>query len=185
MLSKMVNRWWVVLLRGICAILFGIFALTRPGLSLWTLILVYGILAFADGAAGMALGFGGKLDGKPWWGMIMLGFLGIVAGLAAFLWPGLTAVVLLIMIASWAIVRGLFEIVAAIKLRKVMEGEWVLALSGVISILFGGLLLRNPAAGALAVVMIIGIYMLIFGAAAVIFSFQLKGVRDRLSTAAR
>jgi uncharacterized membrane protein HdeD (DUF308 family) len=67
MLSKMVNRWWVVLVRGICAILFGIFALTRPGLSLWTLILVYGILAFADGAAGIALGFGGKLDGKPWW----------------------------------------------------------------------------------------------------------------------
>jgi uncharacterized membrane protein HdeD (DUF308 family) len=133
----------------------------------------------------MALGFGGKLDGKPWWGMILLGLLGILAGLAAFLWPGLTAVVLLVMIASWAIVRGLFEILAAIKLRKVMEGEWVLALSGVISILFGGLLLRNPAAGALAVVMIIGIYMLIFGAAAVIFSFRLKGVRDRLSPAAR
>jgi hypothetical protein len=93
-------------------------------------------------------------------------------------------VVLLIMIASWAIVRGLFEIVAAIKLRKVMEGEWVLALSGVVSILLGMLLLRNPAAGALAVVMIIGIYMLVFGAAAVLFSFRLKGVKDRLSPAA-
>jgi uncharacterized membrane protein HdeD (DUF308 family) len=183
MLSKMVNRWWVVLLRGLCAILLGLFALFRPGLSLWSLILVYGLLAFADGASGLALGFGGKLDGKPWWGMILVGVLGLLAGLAAFLWPGVTAMALLIMIASWAVVRGVLEIAAAIKLRKVMEGEWVLALSGVLSVLFGLLLLRHPAAGALAVIMIIGAYMVVLGAAAVVFSFRLKGVKDRLPAA--
>jgi len=118
---------------------------------LWLLIIVFGAYALVDGVAGIALGVSGRVNGRSWWEMILLGLLGVLAGVVAFLWPGLTAVILLIIIASWAIIRGVLEIIAAIKLRKVIDGEWLLILSGLLSVAFGVLLFLRPGVGALAV----------------------------------
>jgi uncharacterized membrane protein HdeD (DUF308 family) len=109
--------------------------------------------------------------------MILLGLLGVIAGVVTFVWPGLTAVVLLVIIALWAIVRGVLEIIGAITLRKIIQGEWLLILSGVLSIGFGVLLLLQPAAGALAVMWLIGIYMIAFGVTTIALSLRLRRLR--------
>ena len=127
--------------------------------TLWVLLLLFGVYVLVDAMMALAIGFRGKLDGRVWWEMVLVGVLGLVAGITTFAWPGLTALVLLIVIASWAILRGIIEIVAAIALRKVIADEWVLALSGLLSIAFGLLMLLHPGAGALAVVLLIGGFM--------------------------
>jgi uncharacterized membrane protein HdeD (DUF308 family) len=177
MLSRIARYWWVLLLRGIFATLFGVFAIVWPGITLWVLIIVFGAYALVDGVAGIALGISGRVNGRTWWEMILLGLLGVVAGVVAFLWPGLTAVILLFIIAWWAIIRGVLEIIAAIKLRKIIQGEWLLILSGLLSVAFGVLLLLRPGAGALAVMWLIGIYMIVFGITAIALSLRLRRLK--------
>src|SRR5262245_18353096 len=138
MLAAICDRWWVLLIRGMCAVLFGAIAFTSPGMTLWTLILLFAAYALIDGIGGVLLGFSGA-GGRPWWDMSLLEFLGVAAAVAAFLWPGLTAVVLLYIIGFWAIVKGVLEISAAIKLRKVLENEWWLILAGLDSRALGGM----------------------------------------------
>jgi uncharacterized membrane protein HdeD (DUF308 family) len=157
--------------------LFGVLAIVWPGITLLTLVIVYGVVALIDGIAGIALGIRGGVNGRTWWEMILLGLLGVIAGAVAFLWPGLTAVVLLVVIALWAIIRGILEIIGAIALRKIIQGEWLLILSGVLSIGFGVLLLLQPAAGALAVMWLIGIYMIAFGVTTIALSLRLRRLR--------
>lgn len=101
-------------------------------------------------------------NGKPLWALIVVGLLGIAAGIVTFLWPGLTALVLLYIIAIWALVAGVFQIIAAVRFRKEIRNEWLLGLSGVVSVLFGGMLIMQPGAGALALVWVIGIYAVFF-----------------------
>jgi uncharacterized membrane protein HdeD (DUF308 family) len=177
MLSTIMQRWWILLLRGISATVFGVLAIVWPGITLLTLVIIYGAVALIDGIAGIALGVRGGVDGRTWWGMILLGLLGVIAGAVTFVWPGLTAVVLLVIIALWAIVRGVLEIIGAITLRKIIQGEWLLILSGVLSIGFGVLLLLQPAAGALAVMWLIGIYMIAFGITTIAPSLRLRRLR--------
>jgi uncharacterized membrane protein HdeD (DUF308 family) len=177
MLSTIMQRWWILLLRGISATVFGVLAIVWPGITLLTLVIIYGAVALIDGIAGIALGVRGGVDGRTWWGMILLGLLGVIAGAVTFVWPGLTAVVLLVIIALWAIVRGVLEIIGAITLRKIIQGEWLLILSGVLSIGFGVLLLLQPAAGALAVMWLIGIYMIAFGITTIALSLRLRRLR--------
>jgi uncharacterized membrane protein HdeD (DUF308 family) len=177
MLSTIAQLWWVLLLRGIFAALFGVFAIAWPGITLWVLILAFGAFALVEGIAEIALGISGRVNGRSWWEMILLGLLGVIAGVIAFLWPGLTAVILLIIIASWAIIHGVLEIIAAIKLRRVIDGEWLLILSGLLSVAFGVLLFLRPGAGALAVMWLIGIYMLVFGITAIALSLRLRSLK--------
>jgi uncharacterized membrane protein HdeD (DUF308 family) len=177
MLSTIAQLWWVLLLRGIFAALFGVFAIVWPGITLWVLIIAFAAFALVDGIAGIALGISGRVNGRSWWEMILLGLLGVLAGVIAFLWPGLTAVILLIIIASWAIIRGVLEIIAAIKLRRVIDGEWLLILSGLLSVAFGVLLFLRPGAGALAVMWLIGVYMLVFGIMAIALSLRLRSLK--------
>jgi uncharacterized membrane protein HdeD (DUF308 family) len=177
MLSTILQRWWILLLRGISATVFGVLAVVWPGITLLTLVIFYGVVALIDGIAGIALGVRSGVNGRTWWEMILLGLLGVIAGAVAFLWPGLTAVVLLVVIALWAIIRGILEIIGAITLRKIIQGEWLLILSGVLSIGFGVLLLLRPAAGALAVMWLIGIYMIAFGITTIALSLRLRRLR--------
>jgi uncharacterized membrane protein HdeD (DUF308 family) len=177
MLSTILQRWWILLLRGISATVFGVLAIVWPGITLLTLVIFYGVVALIDGIAGIALGVRSGVNGRTWWEMILLGLLGVIAGAVAFLWPGLTAVVLLVVIALWAIIRGILEIIGAITLRKIIQGEWLLILSGVLSIGFGVLLLLRPAAGALAVMWLIGIYMIAFGITTIALSLRLRRLR--------
>ena len=173
MLHALAKNWWMLLLRGIAAIIFGVLALAWPGMTLVTLILFYGAYVMVDGvlAIGAAI-TGGTL--MPRWWLAVVGLLGIAAGLLTFLMPGVTALVLLFFIAGWAIATGVFQIVGAIKLRKEIDNEWLLILGGVVSVLFGGALFAAPGAGALALITVIGIYAIFAGVLLVALSFRLK-----------
>lgn len=174
MLHTMCQRWWVLLLRGIAAIVLGISAMAWPGIALLTLAFLFGIFSLTDGIASLVLGIRGEPDGTVWWTMVFLGVLAIAAGIIAFAWPGLTLIVLATIIAISAIVRGAFEIFAAFKLRDEIDDEWILGLSGVLSIIFGGLIMFRPGAGLIAIALLIGAYMLALGILAVALSLRLR-----------
>jgi uncharacterized membrane protein HdeD (DUF308 family) len=182
MVMTLARNWWVLALRGLCAVIFGILAFIWPGITLGALVLLYGAFALIDGvlSIGAAI-FKGEGGGRPWWELVLVGLLGIAAGVLTFAWPGITALVLLYLIAAWAIVSGIFEIIAAIKLRKEIEGEWWLALTGILSVIFGLMLVAQPGAGAIAVVWLIGLYALIFGIFLLALAFKLKGFKERFS----
>lgn len=173
-LQVLAARWWLVLLRGVVAILFGVLAFAWPGLTILTLVVFYGAFAFADGI----LAIGGAIAGKGptsarWW-LVLSGVLGLAVGAIAFVAPGAVAVALLIFIAAWSIALGVMQIVAAIQLRKEIEHEWLLILSGIVSVLFGGILLFQPVAGALAVVWMIAAYAIVSGVVYIAWSFRLR-----------
>src|SRR4051812_36110271 len=156
-------NWWAVVLRGVAAMVFGILTLFSPGLTLATLILLFGVYAFADGVLAIAAAIRRRSE-ERWWMLLLAGIAGIVVALIALAMPGITAIALIYVIAVRAIVVGALEITAAVRLRKVIDGEWMMALAGIASILFGVLILGYPASGALAVLLWIGTYSIIIGA---------------------
>jgi uncharacterized membrane protein HdeD (DUF308 family) len=173
-LHALAKSWWLVLLRGIAAIVFGILAFIWPGLTLLTLVLFYGAYALVDGVIALIAAFTGSAKPVPTWWLVLVGIFGILAGLLTFLWPGITALVLIFFIGGWAIAHGIFEIVGAIKLRKEIDNEWWLILAGVLSVIFGIIVLVAPGAGALALVWIIGIYAVAFGILHVALALRLR-----------
>jgi uncharacterized membrane protein HdeD (DUF308 family) len=173
LVHALAKNWWLEVLRGVAAIIFGILALANPGIALVTLVLLWGIYALVDGVLAIAAAIMGGNPMPRWW-LAIVGLAGIGAGVMTFVYPVVTAFVLLIFIAVWAIVLGIFEIYGAIKLRKEIEGEWFLILSGALSVLFGLVLLARPGAGALAVIWIIGAYAIILGVIYVIFGLKLR-----------
>ena len=156
-------------------------AFAWPGITLGALVLLYGAYAFADGVLAITAALVGRTVGVPWWALLIAGLAGIGVGIITLLWPGITALVLLYLIAFWAVVTGVFEIVAAIRLRKEIRGEWLLALSGVLSVLFGVALIVSPGAGALAVVWLIGAYAIVFGALMIALALRLRSLLSRTS----
>ncbi len=163
MLRTLTHYWWMILLRGILAILFGIAAFIWPGLTIEVLVLLFGAYALVDGIVAVIVGIQQYGATKRWWAVLLEGIAGIALGVLTLLWPGTTATVLLYFIAAWAIVTGVLEIAAAIGLRKVIQGEWMMILAGAASVLFGVLLILQPAAGAVAIVWLIGAYAIVFG----------------------
>ena len=176
MLIVYTGSWWAMALRGLAAMVFGIMAFVRPHITLTALVFLFGAYALVDGAFSIMAGIRAPKGFKRWWLLLIEGILSVAAGLFAFIVPAMTAYILLILIASWAIVTGVFEIAAAIQLRKEIKGEWLLVLSGVFSILFGGVLLFKPAAGALAVLWIIGAYAILFGILLIALGFKLRSL---------
>lgn len=173
MVNTLAKNWWLLLLRGIAAIIFGVLAFAWPGLTLLTLILFYGAFALVDGVLAIVAAVTGGAPAPRWW-LAIVGILGIAAGLLTFLMPGLSAFVLLYFIAGWAIATGVLQIIGAIQLRKEIDNEWFLILSGVISVLFGLGMMVAPGAGALALVWVIGTYAVVIGAMLVALAFRLK-----------
>jgi uncharacterized membrane protein HdeD (DUF308 family) len=175
MLDRMSRDWWIIALQGVAAIVFGVIALVWPGITLLALVFLFGAYAIVDGVLALARGFrrdgGGGVD---WW-RVVVGLVGIVAGVIAFAAPGITAIALLLVIAAWAIVSGVAELIAAYQLREVIRHEWLLVLDGVISILFGLVLVAFPGAGALAVVWLIGAYAIASGVVLLVIAFRLRG----------
>jgi uncharacterized membrane protein HdeD (DUF308 family) len=176
MIGTLAQHWWVVLLRGLAAIAFGLVAYTRPGVTIAVLVLLWGAYALVDGIFEVIAGVRAK-----WGSLIFLGALGIAAGLVTFFWPGVTAVVLLYIIAFWAIVAGAMQIAAAVRLRKEVQGEWLWILSGVCTVVLGCLLIANPGVGALSVMWLIGSFAIAWGILLVILAFRLKGHHGRMS----
>jgi uncharacterized membrane protein HdeD (DUF308 family) len=154
--------------------LFGIATLFAPGLSLLALVLLFGAYAFADGVLALITAVRRRGASEPWWLLLLEGIAGIGAGVLTLLWPGISALVLLYLIAMWAIVTGGLEIAAAIRLRKMITDEWLLALSGVLSVVFGVLVMLYPGAGALALVLWIGAYSFVFGILFVVLGVKLR-----------
>jgi uncharacterized membrane protein HdeD (DUF308 family) len=160
----------------LAALAFGVLAILWPGITLLALILLFAAYAIVDGVLAIASGLRRNADRRsPDWFMILAGTAGIVAGIVAVVLPGITALVLLIVIAAWAIVTGVAELAAAYQLRDVIRGEWLLALNGVLSIAFGVLLVVFPGAGALAVVWLIAVYAIVSGVVLLALAFRLRG----------
>lgn len=176
--------WWLVLLRGVAAIVFGVLAWSWPGATLITLVLFWGAYALVDGVAALWAGWQAKDGGKPMWQVVLIGVLGIAAGIVTFVSPGITAIALLMLIAVWAIATGVFQIAAAVRLRKEIANEWLLILSGALSVAFGVLMVASPGAGALAVLWLIGAFAVAYGALLVVLAFKLKKHAAPSATAA-
>jgi uncharacterized membrane protein HdeD (DUF308 family) len=188
MLRVICGRWWVLLLRGIVAILLGISLIASPGITLLALAYMFAVFTAIDGVVAVIIGVRGESDGTVWWTMVILGVLAIVAGITAATLalskPGLALYTLLVVIAASAIARGVFEIVAAVRLRKEIDDEWILGLSGALSILFGVLILSRPGAGLVVVALLIGAYMFALGIMAVALSLRLRRIGNKMEAAA-
>jgi len=175
LLPLLSRNWWALALRGLAAILFGILAFAWPGITLFVLIVFFGAYMLVDGIFAIVAAVRAAGEEARWWLMLLEGVLGVVVGLVAFFWPGLTALALLYLIAAWAIVTGIMEIAAAIRLRREMVGEWALVLGGALSVLFGVLLVVIPArAGLLSLTWLIGAYAVVFGILLVVLAFRVR-----------
>jgi uncharacterized membrane protein HdeD (DUF308 family) len=156
-------NWWSLLIRGLVAILFGVVAFAWPGITLEALVLLFGAYALVDGIFGLAGALRASREHERWGFLLLEGITGIAASAVTVLWPAITAVALVYMIGAWAVVTGFFEIAAALQLRRYIAGEWLLALGGVASVIFGVFVMIMPLAGALAIAFAVGVYAVIFG----------------------
>ncbi|NDJ36468.1 MAG: HdeD family acid-resistance protein [Chloroflexi bacterium] len=179
MIDTLSRFWWVPVLRGVAAIIFGILALVLPGITLLALVFMFAAYAVIDGVLSAITGFQARGTNDRWWLGIIEGIVGIVAGVLAFIWPNITAFVLLIFIAAWAIITGIIEIAGAIRLRNEIEGEWLLAIAGVLSIALGVLLFLFPGPGAVGLVWMIGLYAIMFGVTQIVLGILLRSGRKK------
>lgn len=177
MMEVLTQKWWAVVLRGIVAILFGIVALVYPGATLLSLAVVFGAYAFISGVFAIIAAFGIRGREAVWY--VLDGILGIAVGLATFFFPGITAQALVVLIALWAILIGVFQIIAGFELP--IKRDWMLVIAGIASIVFGVLVLVYPVSGALAITWIIAVYALVFGISMVVFGFRLRSMRGSVA----
>lgn len=188
MIAMLARNWWLIALRGLFAIIFGILAFVWPGPTIAALIILFGAYVLVDGIFSVIAGIAAYGERERWWAVLLEGLASIAIGLITFFWPNVTALVLLYFIAVWAIVTGVLEIAAAIQLRRVITGEWLMILTGIASMVFGILLVIFPGAGALAMLWVIASYAIIFGVLMIILAFRLRGMRreaDRVEPAPR
>jgi uncharacterized membrane protein HdeD (DUF308 family) len=170
--------WWVVVLRGVVAIAFGVLAFVAPAFGLALFVALFAVWALVDGVGSLLTGIRTRGQDRSWWIEILEGIAGVAAGVIALLAPEFAAQVLLVLIAAWAIVTGMIEIVLAVRLRRAIEGEAWLALAGVVSILFGVVVVLFPAAGALSVVWLIGSFAMAFGVFLVLLGWRLRSIDE-------
>jgi uncharacterized membrane protein HdeD (DUF308 family) len=181
MLDLLSRRWWLVLVRGVGSIAFGIVAFVWPAPALYALVLLYAAYAIVDGALSIATASGARraAPGLRVWPLVVAGLALAAAGAVAFAWPGLTAASLLLVIGVAAVVRGVMEIVEAVRLRHEVDNEWALAAAGALSIAFGVMVLVRPGAGALALIWIIAIWAILVGVLYVALALRVRALRDR------
>jgi uncharacterized membrane protein HdeD (DUF308 family) len=172
-------NWTALALRGVVAIVFGIVAFLLPGLTLGALILLFAAYAIVDGVSHIVTGIRQREGHRPDWLMVAIGVVGVAVGLVAAILPGITALFLLSLIGAWAIVIGVFEIVAAYRLRKEISGEWMLALGGIVSVIFGIYVWLFPGAGAIALVWLIALYAIVSGVTLLMLAFRMRALADR------
>ena len=182
MLATLARNWWVFVLRGVLAILFGVVAWVWPDLTVTVLVALFGAYALVNGGFAVVAGIASHGEDRRWWAEVLVGVAGIILGVLTFAWPDVTALALLYLIASWAIATGVFEIVAAVELRKAIENEWLLGLGGLASVLFGLLLIVFPGSGALGLIWLIGTYAVFFGILLIALGLRLRELRGAAPT---
>lgn len=171
------RNWWLFLLRGILALAFGVVALFFPEAAFLSLVLVFGIFALVDGVFAIITAMTGGARSENWWWLVLEGVVGIIIGLLTIVQPGAMGIAWVLLIAAWALVTGVFEIITAVRLRKEITGEWALILGGVISIIFGVLAGLYPSSGAVAIGFIVGFYAIMFGTLFLVLAFSLRKFR--------
>jgi uncharacterized membrane protein HdeD (DUF308 family) len=176
--------WWLVALRGAASILFGVLAIAWPELTLLVLAWMFGIYAALDGVLNIMSGVRGVRKRRRDWILVVLGAAGVAAGVIAILWPGITALLLVLLIGAWAMVTGALETAAAIRGRGEGSGRWLLLVAGLASVVFGILIVLRPGAGALALVLVIGAYAIASGGLLLVAAYQLRALHDADSTEA-
>lgn len=174
MMNLLARNWGWMMLRGVAALIFGLLTLFNPGISLVVLVIFFGAYAIVDGIFTIIASVANRREERHWVALLVNGLISLAVGIVTFLWPGITAFALLYLIAAWALITGIMEIVTAIRLREIIRGEWLLVLAGVLSVLFGILLFVRPGAGALAVVLWIGAYAVIFGILLIVLALRLR-----------
>ena len=177
LVEALAANWWLILVRGLVAILFGVSALVIPDLTLRMVIYLIGAFALVDGIFAVAAGLRGGTPMPRWW-LLVVGVAGIGAGLLAVFVPEMTAVLLIMYVGFWAIVKGLFEIVGAVSVRKEIDNEWMLIFGGALSVLFGLVAIVAPGTGALALLWLIATYAILSGAMLIAFALRLRKVRN-------
>jgi uncharacterized membrane protein HdeD (DUF308 family) len=174
------RNWWSLAIRGIVGIAVGIVSFLWPGVTLAALVIFFGAYALIDGIVNLT-GAVRAAEAHERWGVLLLeGMVGILAAVASVLWPAITALAFVYIIGAWAILTGVFEIGAAIRIRKYVTGEWLLAIAGVLSILFGVLILAVPLAGALVITLWFGAYAFLFGVVLLSLGLRLRRWRHGL-----
>jgi uncharacterized membrane protein HdeD (DUF308 family) len=168
------SNWWALGLRALAAILLGIIALALPGPTLAAIVIVFGIYAITDGVLAIIAAIRGIRRKERWGAMLFEGIIGIVAGGIALVWPGIGALALTYLVAAWALATGAFEIAAAIRLRKIMTGEWLLMIAGILSIVFAVLIAAFPGVGALTLVWWLGAYALAYGVISLVLALRVR-----------
>jgi uncharacterized membrane protein HdeD (DUF308 family) len=176
MLTKLFHNWWLFGVRGVVAIIFGIMALVWPESMKVALVLLFGAFVLIDGCFAVATSIATRKYFERWWALLLEGLVGIVIGLMAFFQTDITALVLLYYIAAWAILTGIFEIVAAIQFRHVIPGEWTYILNGIFSVILGILLFVFPDTGLVSLVWAIGIYAIIDGILEIVLAFRMHSL---------
>jgi uncharacterized membrane protein HdeD (DUF308 family) len=174
MALSLARNWWALALRGIAAIVFGVLALFWPPGAIVALVAVFGAYALVDGILNLVGAVRAGRSGQRWGALVFEGVISLLVGIVTLFFPGVTALALVLFVAAWSLVTGVAEVVAAIKLRKMIQGEWLLALTGVLSIAFGILLFISPLIGAIAIAIWIGAYSLVFGGLLIGLSLRLK-----------
>lgn len=174
MIEMVINKWWVFLLRGLAAIAFGLVTLIWSRITIQVLLILFGAFVLLDGIFSLVAGILSIRTDKRWWEMLFSGVLGIAIGLLMFAWPNITGVVLLYFIGAWAVVIGIMDILIAIQLRREIEGEWIMIMDGIFSVLIGVLLFLFPGTGALAAVWLIGLFAVAVGIIFVILALRLR-----------
>jgi uncharacterized membrane protein HdeD (DUF308 family) len=172
--SSLARDWWIIVLRGLVAVLFGVVAFVWPNLTLAALVLLFGAYALVDGILGLVVGLTRKGERRRWWMIALEGLAGIGVGVVTFISPQVTALVLLYMVAAWAIVTGVLEIAAAIRLRKEIDNEVLLGFGGIVSMALGVLLVLFPGPGAVSMIWMLGAYALVFGLILIALGLRLR-----------
>lgn len=176
MLASLARNWWAVLIRGIAAVLFGLLAFFWPGATGFALVILFGAYAFVDGIFALIGAIRAAESHERWLAFAAEGIIGLIIAAITFFTPGITAIALYWLIATWAVLTGILEIVAAVRLRQLVQNEVLLILSGVLSIVFGVLLVIYPRIGVLTVIYLIGFYAVVFGVMLIGFSFRLRSL---------
>jgi len=179
MLETISSRWWLMLVRGIAGVAFAIAAVIWPQITLPVLTILFGVYALIDGVFALAAATSPLADGR-WWALLIEGILGIVVAFLVFTQPAMSQAAFVIAVGLWSLFTGVLEIIAGIQLRDIVENEWMYVFAGIVSILFGVLVLRYPVAGAIGVVWLFAGYAFIFGVLAIALSYRLQQLHSKL-----